>query len=225
MLNRKNFTKIFIVALLILATIAVQAAPVFAYDRRGGGRRPDFHYTPHYKPHGRVVHSLPYAYTRLFMAGIEYFYWEGMYYRRMSNRYVIVPAPVGTVVTTIPSGCRPVVIDGVPYYNINDVTYMQTSYGYQVVPEPKIIVIKDSEIKAAAKESVQNELNAQRAASVSAASTANNNGESFTVNIPNSSGGYTPVVLRRSGTGFVGPQGEFYTEFPQIEQLKVMYAK
>lgn len=48
---------------------------------------------------------------------------------------------------------------------------------------------------------------------------------SFTVNIPNDQGGYTVVTLKRSGNGFVGPQGEFYSEFPRIAQLKAMYAK
>ena len=31
----------------------------------------------------------------------------------------------------------------------------------------------------------------------------------FTVNIPNDHGGYTAVVIKRSGNGFKGPQGEY----------------
>ncbi len=34
--------------------------------------------------------------------------------------------------------------------------------------------------------------------------------EVFTVNIPDSKGSYTAVDIKRSGTGFIGPQGEFY---------------
>jgi hypothetical protein len=49
--------------------------------------------------------------------------------------------------------------------------------------------------------------------------------DSFTVNIPNNRGGYTAVILRKSGNGFIGPQGEFYPDFPKVEQLKLMYAK
>ncbi len=45
----------------------------------------------------------------------------------------------------------------------------------------------------------------------------------FTVNIPNSHGGYTPIVIRRSGNGFIGPQGEYYPEFPRVFQLKIIY--
>ena len=50
-------------------------------------------------------------------------------------------------------------------------------------------------------------------------------GENFTVNIPNNKGSYTPVTMTRSGTGFIGPQGEYYPEFPKIKQLKEMYGK
>ena len=57
------------------------------------------------------------------------------------------------------------------------------------------------------------------------AAPATNPDDLFTVNIPNSQGTYTAVTLRRSGNGFVGPQGEFYTEFPRVEQLKAMYGK
>ena len=49
--------------------------------------------------------------------------------------------------------------------------------------------------------------------------------EEFTVNIPNQQGGYNAVVIRRSGNGFIGPQGEYYPEFPKIFQLEMMYGK
>ncbi len=48
---------------------------------------------------------------------------------------------------------------------------------------------------------------------------------SYVVNVPNSKGNYTAVIIKRAGSGFTGPQGEYYTEFPRIEQLKVMYEK
>ena len=46
---------------------------------------------------------------------------------------------------------------------------------------------------------------------------------SFEVNIPNNRGGYTMVILNRSGDGFTGPQGEYYEEFPRVDKLKVIY--
>ena len=62
-------------------------------------------------------------------------------------------------------------------------------------------------------------------APVSQAPATANNDDVFTINIPNSKGSYTPVILKRAGNGFTGPQGEFYPEFPRVEQLKVMYGK
>lgn len=50
-------------------------------------------------------------------------------------------------------------------------------------------------------------------------------GDSFTVNIPNSKGGYTAITLKRSGSGYTGPQGEYYSDFPKVEQLRAMYGK
>jgi hypothetical protein len=47
----------------------------------------------------------------------------------------------------------------------------------------------------------------------------------FTVNVPNSNGGYTTVIIKKSGSGYVGPQGEYYSEFPKVSQLQAMYSK
>jgi hypothetical protein len=49
--------------------------------------------------------------------------------------------------------------------------------------------------------------------------------DSIIVNLPNNDGTYTVVVLKRSGNGYVGPQGEFYTQLPSNDQLKIMYGK
>jgi uncharacterized protein YcfJ len=44
-----------------------------------------------------------------------------------------------------------------------------------------------------------------------------------TVNITNSNGSVTPVVLRRQGNYYVGPKGEQYSSVPTPEQLKPIY--
>jgi uncharacterized protein YcfJ len=44
-----------------------------------------------------------------------------------------------------------------------------------------------------------------------------------TVNITNSNGSVTPVVLRKQGVGYVGPRGEYYNNLPTPEQLKPVY--
>ena len=95
-----------------------------------------------------------------------------------------------------------------PYY-YDDYYYIEKPRDYIVIKDPTYQVV---EIPKAV-EIVQDKK--QKETSV----------DSFVVNIPNAKGGYTPVTIKRSGEGFVGPQGEFYPEFPKVKQLKVMYAK
>ena len=60
---------------------------------------------------------------------------------------------------------------------------------------------------------------------VAQAPSATYSGDTVTLNVPNSSGGYTAVVLKRSGNGYVGPQGEYYDQVPSTAQLQAMYGK
>ena len=70
----------------------------------GGPGWPGEFRTRHYMPHGREVRDLHDDVLRLFIGGLEYFFWEGMYYRRMADHYVVVEAPIGAVVTSLPPG-------------------------------------------------------------------------------------------------------------------------
>lgn len=247
--------------LWIPLAVAVLVAP-FAQAQRGGGGWDShrggppmrFPYSSHYMPHGHVVRDLPLGFACLFLGGLEYCYWEGMYYRHMPQGYVVVPAPVGAVVTTVPDGCQQVVVDGTLYYLINGVTYMRTAYGYQVVPMPSVLVPRmvttpapvatqttiinvpapstppPPVVKVPAPNYAQAPTPVPTVAAAvventPAAEAAGMTNDVYIVNIPNAKGTYTPVTLKRSGTGFTGPQGEFYTEFPRVEQLKLMYGK
>jgi len=46
---------------------------------------------------------------------------------------------------------------------------------------------------------------------------------SITVWVTNSNGSRTSVVLTRNGSWYVGPRGEYYSEIPTNEQLRVVY--
>ena len=108
------------------------------------------------------------------------------------------------------SAYQPVVVNGVTYYLNNGVYYIYTQYGYQAVAAPAGVSAP-----------------VVQAASVTAvpASTNSVSDDAITINIPNDKGGYTAVILKRSGNGFVGPQGEFYPEFPKVSQLQTIYGK
>jgi len=202
------------ILLMGLGLVTLVGQNARADDRHLGGWHEESHYSRHYVPNGHVVRDLPGHFNRLFIGGLEFFYWEGMFYRTAAGHYVVVPAPVGAVVTTIPPVAPPVVVDGVPYYSINGATYMQTTYGYQVVPPPNVVVVNETPPPVT-----------PAVVSVASGTPVAAGNDYFTVNIPNARGGYTPVVLKRSGNGFVGPQGEYYTEFPRVDQLKIMYGK
>lgn len=45
------------------------------------------------------------------------------------------------------------------------------------------------------------------------------------VNVPNSDGGFTSVILTRHDKGYVGPNGEYYSDRPTPAQLKVFYGR
>jgi hypothetical protein len=153
----------------------------------------------HYHDHpnwGYHSHFLPAGYFSLWIGGARYYYYDGLYYSYVGGDYVLVSPPVGAVVTSIPTDFQPVVINGVTYYADNGTYYVYSSSGYQVVNPPATVV--------------------QAAPAIQ---------DTFTVNIPNNSGGYTAVVIKKSGSGYVGPQGEFYPVFPKVAQLKVMYGK
>lgn len=122
-------------------------------------------------------------------------------------------SPEGTIVQALPWGSQIVVLNGITYYIYNGVYYVSTPRGYVVVPQP-----------LAATTVVPATVTIVQMPSTATLPNSESTSNVFTINIPNTKGGYTAVILKKSGNGFVGPQGEFYPEFPSVEQLKIMYA-
>lgn len=196
---------------LFLPLAVVLLIGTLALAQRGGERRggtqPFGPNAQYYTPQPRTVPSLPPGCTLVMVGDDSYYYGAGLYYRAGAGGYLIVPAPAGAVLKELPRGAQQVLVGDTLGYVVNGVTYRKTVYGYEVMPPPAVT--------------------AAPPVSVTAPETpppaATNN--MFTVNIPHNKGGFTPVQIRRSGTNFLGPQGEIYTEFPRVEQLKLMYGK
>ena len=113
------------------------------------------------------------------------------------------------------------VVNGVTYYVNNGVYYIYTQYGYQAVATPlgaSVPVV--TQITAPTAPAA-----IQPAAPAAVVPASVDTDEAFTINVPNNKGGYTAVILKKSGKGFIGPQGEFYSEFPKVSQLQLMYGK
>lgn len=112
-------------------------------------------------------------------------------------------------------------ISGHQYYYYDGAYYDNTPYGYVVVNPPVVTTV----VGPVAPTVVQAAPSAPSAVAGAAVQSQAPVDDVITLNIPNDKGGYVVVALKRSGNGFVGPQGEFYSEFPKVSQLKLMYAK
>lgn len=202
-MDRRSCVKGIAAVLSVVMTIG-SIPQAFARDSRRG--REIGHYdSRHYRPGERVKTYKPYGYINFMFRGLEYLFWEGVFLRRSADKYVVVQAPLGAVIATLPSGAVPVVAGPNVYYNANGVTYMYTPAGYQVV----------SSISASP----------QNAQNISEAYT-DEEGDFIIIHVPNKTiNGYTAVKLKRISNGFVGPQGEYYKEFPKVAVLQTVYGK
>ena len=130
---------------------------------------------------------------------------------------------LGAMVASLPPSYNTVYYGGVPYYYYDGIYFNQCPSGYMVVQAPPVaapvVVQQPYAVSQPVVSTPVENINVPQSVSPGA------QGESFTVNVLNNKGGYTPVTLTRSGTGFIGPQGEYYQEFPKIKQLKEMYGK
>lgn len=124
---------------------------------------------------------------------------------------IIYREPRPIIITSIPYGCRKVRVDGRHYYTYNDTYYIEVAGGYQIVDRPHGRYSDDDRDRDDDNEDYRHR--------------QNRGGDGLTVNIPNRNGGYTAVTLKRSGSGYTGPQGEYYSDFPKVEQLREMYEK
>lgn len=144
-------------------------------------------------------------------------YYGYPYYNPYYAPYYVEPYYYAPSYVVSSTSYQPVVLNGMTYYVNNGVYYLYTQYGYQAVPTPAGAPAQ--QVAAAST------VTAAGGPSAIVSSTAAGSEDTVTINIPNSKGGYTAVVLKKSGNGFVGPQGEYYNEFPKVSQLQMMYGK
>ena len=147
--------------------------------------------------------------------GGRHYYSGGSWYRHgwLGFDIAVSALAIGALIDSLPPRYSTVVVGGVPYYYSDNYYYQPYPYGgYVVVPPPvlaqPIVVAPQATTTTAA--IAQPQPQAQ---------------EETTINIPNARGGYTAVALKRAGAGYVGPQGEYYSDNPTVEQLKVLYGK
>ena len=120
---------------------------------------------------------------------------------------------IGATIATLPPYYQTVYVGGVPYYYDGTYYYQGGPTGYVVVPTPATTTVVTASTATAV-------VAAPAVTQTQAASTG-----TVVINIPNASGGYTPVTLTKHKTGYIGSQGEYYEGHPTVEQLRVLYGK
>jgi hypothetical protein len=220
MLIKANLMKIFFCVLALgLCAFSKLSYADWTFGVNVGG--PEHHHDDHHSyrwhdhPHyGYRTHFLPDGYFTIWAGGRRYFYSDGLYYDYVGNgEYVIVNPPIGAFVSSIPPDFQSVDINGRIYYTDGGIYYILTQHhGYKVVPQPVVY-------------SPQQVIVTEPQVTTVVTTQAPETQDAFPINVPNNSGGYTSVVVKRSGNGYVGPQGEFYATFPSVAQLKAMYGK
>lgn len=218
------------VSVISLTVFLTQPIPAFAqHGERGGahGRgRGGF-------PRGEVVHRLPPGYISLLAGGLTYLFCEGLFYRYTPAGYVVVAPPPGAVVPALPPGYTTVYVNRVPYYEYGYTYYSPAPNGYVVTAPPAVPVLPAAIAPAAAPIAPATTYTPpavpQPAPPNSQAASANAADETkidtFEIHIPNGDGSFTLITLKKTGTGFLGPQGEFYPDHPTVDQLKERYIK
>ena len=203
-----------ILAVVLVLTCLLQPSLVFAYgghDGHGGHGGHEWH--------GGGSTAL--GIVALSIAGAEFLYSAGMFYRSTPAGYIVVPAPMGAVVPALPPGYAVVYMGGTPYYYYGNAYYAVAPNGYVVTAPPAIAA------PMAVAPSVA-QVQAPTPAPISqqpAASAANQPSDAVETYISNGNGSFTVVTLRQTEKGFLGPQGEFYNDHPTEEQLKARYCK
>lgn len=92
-------------------------------------------YNHYYKP-GYPVKPLPRGYSRVYVNAIEYFFFDGFFYRPSRQGYIVVDAPIGAIVAALPGFHHIVQWRHQPYYVVGNTYYRRHPHGYVVVPNP-----------------------------------------------------------------------------------------
>lgn len=199
----KKYSKLTAVAVIVSGlTFTIPCADALAEPRGGGG-------------YGMGARNVgPARNDRRWVDGSRHYYRNGRWYRHgwFGFDIVVSALTIGALIDSLPPKHNMVVAGGVPYYYYDNYYYRPCpSGGYVVVPapvtaSPVVIMPEASPVSAVPITHYQAQ-------------------DTFTINIPNIRGGYTAVTLRRTGSGFVGPQGEYYPDTPTVQQLKLLYGK
>lgn len=128
-----------VTAALVLGSLLV--VPVQAAPAPGPGGPQDVF---RYPSRGAVVDHLPRGHRVFHYKGLPYHFYDGIWYRPVGSRFMVVLPPVGLLVPALPAGAVVVTLDGVTYFRHSSVYYVQDSDGYRVVQNPEAAPAADT---------------------------------------------------------------------------------
>lgn len=115
-----------------------QPRPVYRERRSkpAGHEHSGQHWHDYYRP-GYRLRYLPHGSFRFHYGGLNYFFFDGFFYRPYSDGYFVVDAPIGAVVLSLPRLHFSFSLNGITYFRAGD-TYYRHHHprGYIVVPDP-----------------------------------------------------------------------------------------
>lgn len=219
---------------LLSGLILSQSTMIFA--RPGGGPAPaprPNHWDNHSPNHWHGPRP-GFPYVPVICGGLSLLYSAGLFYQCVAGDYVVVRPPYGAIVPALPAGYSICVINGVTYYYYNSIYYNMSANGYVVVNPPVTVVQLTPVVTVQSAPAVQQVQQVQQpvqtvtqtapVAPVTAPASVQQD-NTYDVHIPNGNGSYTVVRLKKLENGFLGPQGEFYSDHPTEAQLKARYVK
>lgn len=187
---------------VICIVFALSSEDAFARDGHGGGNRGG-------RGGSNRGHGFEGRHSR-------YYYHNDGWHRHgwVGSDIAFSAIAIGALIDSLPPSCTTVVYEGVPYYYCNGYYYRPyADCGYMVVEPPVAI---QPALAAPAPTTT---------APVAQPQAQTQSPETLIIDFSNSKGEPMKVTLKKSGDGYIGPQGEYYPGRPDVEQLKVLYGK
>jgi len=112
----------------------------YVLDRRHDHNR-------YYPPPGHQVSALPTRYRTVVYRDLSYYFYDGIWYRPLGARFVVVLPPVGVVIPVLPSLYTIIWVGAIPYYYAAGVyyTWYPESRGYVVTDPPPAQAVQEAE--------------------------------------------------------------------------------
>ena len=146
---------------------------------------------------------------RIHHRGRNYFYEDGMFFRKAGFGFVAIAPPMGVIVPVLPFGYAAFHYGpGLDFYCMGGIYYRHVPEGYMVVPEDEF------------ERNRRRERHGDRHGS-----RGNSREREYSEYIPDTDGTITSVKFEKSDSGYLGFQGEFRDGKPSMFGLSMLFSQ